>query len=269
LIDPATRERAVLALLEEWPWHLGGVLIGGNAMSAYGPPRYSIDVDIVVSTSSMGWIRTWLTRTGFRLVPASTPDPPIEDRQVEQYRSDGVTLDLIAGAVRDRESHVEIPEAWIAKHHRRMRLETLSGRSASPIPVARPEAIWALKLLAGQDQDLADLFAISEEPVQLSEVRSLFVGMRTNSLSGKFQNVLAKLRTPRLYEDSLSRRAMGRPPDPHYIRNWDRFVLQVESVLVAVATPTGDRSPAPGSRAVVPGPEPPASTLTPPLGATP
>ncbi len=39
--DPVSRERKVLGLLDEWPWELGGVLIGGYSIAAYGVTRYS------------------------------------------------------------------------------------------------------------------------------------------------------------------------------------------------------------------------------------
>jgi hypothetical protein len=48
VIDPDLRESAALELLDAWPWELGGVVIGGYAVCAYGPPRYSSDVDVVI-----------------------------------------------------------------------------------------------------------------------------------------------------------------------------------------------------------------------------
>ena len=50
--DPVAREKKVLCLLDAWPWELGGVLIGGYAIAAYGGLRYSDDVDIVVPNAT-------------------------------------------------------------------------------------------------------------------------------------------------------------------------------------------------------------------------
>jgi hypothetical protein len=216
------------------------VVIGGYAATAYGPPRYSTDVDIVIPWASVGLIRSWLQEEGFALEKHSIPNPQNYEGQVERYVREPITLDLLAGAVRNREAKVDVPEAWISRSPRRMKVETLSGRTARAIPVARPEAIWALKLQAGRDTDLSDLFAISGQPIDIEEVTKLFTELATDSLRAKLGSVLTALRAPKLYEDSLSRRQLGRPTDPANRRLWGRFVRQVETaVLPIVGTAKG------------------------------
>ena len=243
MVDVAARERAVLALLDEWPWDTGGVLIGGYAISAYGPPRYSVDVDVVIPAESAPGIRSWLRKVGFELAAHAVPNPQNYEGQVERFLSKAVTLDLLAGAVRDREAMVDIPESWISKSCRRKVLETLSGETSRPIPIARPEALWALKLQSGRDLDLADLFVISDQPADLGEVRQLFEELATDSLSRKLQSVRLRLGDRRLFEDSLSRRQLGSPDSPQNVKRWERFISRVESVVgpLASAGPTGTK----------------------------
>ena len=92
-----------------------------------------------------------------------------------------------------------------------MILDALSGKTLHRIPVARPEALWLLKLQAGRDLDLTDLFAISGEPVDLTEVREEFERLGTRTLVDKLQMVIARLDDRKLYADSLSRRGLGSP----------------------------------------------------------
>lgn len=237
MVDVGSRERAVLALLDQWPWDSGGVLIGGYAISAYGPPRYSVEVDVVIPSAGAPALRSWLRARGFERSMRAVPNPQNSEGQVERYLSNDVTLDLLAGAVRDREAMVDIPEPWISKNSRRMVLETLSGKTSRQIPIARPEALWALKLQSGRDQDLADLFAISDQPADLAEVGRLFQRLASDSLSRKLEVVLRKLGERRLYEDSLSRRSLGSPNDASNVRRWERFVSRVRRAVVpALAT---------------------------------
>ncbi len=235
MVDVAARERAVLALLDKWPWGSGGVLIGGYAISAYGPPRYSVDVDVVVPASSATVVRSWLRSAGFKRSTHSVPNPQNYEGKVERYLSRDVTLDLLAGAVRDREAMVDIPERWISKNCKRMVLETLSGKTSHRIPIARPEALWALKLQSGRDLDLTDLFVISDQSADLSEVKRLFEQLATDSLSRKLRGVLSKLRERRLFEDSLSRRSLGSPNNPQNVRRWERFISRVEAIVLPLA----------------------------------
>src|SRR5580693_3483436 len=194
MTEPIPREREIVALLEEWPWDLGTTLIGGYALAAYGAARYSEDIDMVLSKAAQSPVESWLRERGFGPVPKSRP-PSLQTFQDARRLIRGeVTIDLLVGYVRDREAGIEIPEDWISGRFRRVRLDLLTGEVTRPARVARPEALWALKLQAGRDQDLTDLFAIAKEPVSSEEVAELFRSLRTPALSEKIARVEKKLR---------------------------------------------------------------------------
>lgn len=58
-VDEAAREREVADLLDRWPWERGGVIIGGYAIAAFGAPRYSTDIDVVVSVDAFPTVDPW------------------------------------------------------------------------------------------------------------------------------------------------------------------------------------------------------------------
>jgi nucleotidyltransferase AbiEii toxin of type IV toxin-antitoxin system len=232
LNDPVARERAVIALLEEWPWNLGATIIGGYAIAAYGAPRYSDDIDLVVPSNSRGATEAWLTEQGFEDAKRVRAKSTQVFEDALRFSRDGVSLDLLVGYVRDRDARVNIPESWISLRPRHERLVLLSGRVGRKVPIARPEAMWAMKLQAGRDQDLTDLFAISNEPVNEQEVRSLFESLMVPSLAEKLRAVQRKLAAEKLYLDSRSR--MGLRESPELRARWMRFREQVSN-----ATPNG------------------------------
>lgn len=235
--DPAERERAVAGLLDAWPWHLGGVVIGGYAVAAYGAPRYSDDVDIVVPISALAPLEDWLKGEGFESERA--PDDLVQNYagRLGRWRQGDITLDVIPGVVRDREARVDVPEKWVAKDPLRVRLLLMETSTRTEIPVARPEAFWVLKLQAGRLRDLADLFAVHEVTVDLEEVRGLFQSLWCESLGAKLQKVQEKLTQERLYADSLSRLARG---SPHLAAN--RKAWEVFRKMVASAVPSQKKS---------------------------
>ena len=67
-VDPTAREKVAAALLDRWPWHLGGVMIGGYVSAAYGNPRYSNDMDVVVPVDALAKVIDWLKQQGFDIV---------------------------------------------------------------------------------------------------------------------------------------------------------------------------------------------------------
>lgn len=203
--DPIAREQAVIELLEEWPWRLSSTLIGGYALAAYGAARYSDDVDFVIPAESKSEITEWIGERGFRDVRGRATGARDGFAGALRYSKERVTLDLLIGFVRDREARADVSEKWISLRPRRTKLDLLSGSVRTLVRVARPEALWALKLQAGRDQDLSDLFAISKEPVRAEEVRDLFSDLTSEWLTAKLARVKAKLESPKLYEDSRSR----------------------------------------------------------------
>src|ERR1700674_331355 len=202
---PIEREREIVALLEEWPWEPGTTLIGGYALAAYGAARYSEDIDFVISKDAHPRIEAWLRGRGFGPVPKHRPPSAQTFNDAVRLIHGDVTLDLLVGYVRDREARVEIPEEWISARPRKVQLDLLTSAVSKVARVARPEALWALKLQAGRDQDLTDLFAIAAEPVSSAEVRALFESLRTTSLLEKLACVETKLHDTRIYDDARSR----------------------------------------------------------------
>ncbi|MGC2290121.1 MAG: nucleotidyl transferase AbiEii/AbiGii toxin family protein [Thermoplasmata archaeon] len=230
MLDPDERERQATELLAEWPADLVGVLIGGYAVAAYGRPRYSEDIEVLVSNQSRNdWVR-WLK--GRRLRMERTYVGPVEEGhsvEVQVWHHGAVSFELMIGGVTDRASHFVIPGAWILQHPQTVRLELLSGRVDSPVNVVRLEGLWAMKILAGRPQDLTDLFGIMTQPVNLAEVRELFHGRDQRALRSKLDSSLKWIHEPKSYLDSLSRLRLGSPRLPENRSAWERFGQMVES----------------------------------------
>lgn len=161
-IDTEIRERQALNLLDSWPWQFGGTVIGGYAISSYGRPRYSNDLDLVIPFESSERIINWLLSSKFEIDRASMPNPQNYSGRVYRLTNDLLTLDILAGAVRDREAKVDILEPWITRQPIKKQLITITGRTSNPVQIARPEVMWALKPQSGRDQDIPDLFSISQ-----------------------------------------------------------------------------------------------------------
>jgi len=69
-------------------------------------------------------------------------------------------------------------------------------------------------------------------------VASLYRAVASKSLVAKLATVRLKLRSPRLYEDSLSRRQLGKPSEPANRRKWDRFVSPVDRIIQPLQAPS-------------------------------
>ncbi len=224
------REAAAIRLLDRWPWTEGGCLIGGYAVAAYGKPRFSQDIDIVLPASRRRTTIARLEADGFKLRASTRVHPRFADAAT--LLQDDFSVDLMFGRVRDKESGVSIREEWISARPHRTKLDLLTGTTTEEIPVARPAAMWVLKLLAGRDQDLSDLFAIAGEPFDVSEVRQELERVMAPALRAKLSEIRARVSAPKIYSDALSARSMGKRDAPQNVRAWARF-RQLLDLIVA------------------------------------
>lgn len=222
----------MLDLLDSWPWNFGGVLIGGYAIAAYGRPRYSDDVDIVATVATHDKLKAFIMNQGLSLENSSIPNPQNYDGKVFRYIKEELTLDVLVGYVGDREALVDLPELWISKNCRVQHLITLTGKTSNRIPIACPEALWALKLQSGRDHDITDLFSISKTKIDVNEVVNVFISLKSKSLVDKLIKTSKKLRFDKLYEDSMSRTETKRTDKSK--NDWNRFINQVQHIVSKV-----------------------------------
>jgi len=226
--DTGERERFVTALLDSWPWELGGCLVGGYAVAAYGKPRYSRDADFVIPEAAREPITNWVIARGLMTRAArGTDGNPIFD-DARNFESKEASIDMMFGRVRDRETRVSIPEREISTNSRKVRLELITGSTETPITVCRPEALWALKLVAARDQDLSDLFAISEEPTEFGQVWEILERHQTPQLVSRLKQVPIRLQSRKIFLDALSARSMRTQGQAASLKQWERFVRIVE-----------------------------------------
>jgi hypothetical protein len=223
------REAQAVELLDGWPWEGGGCLVGGYAVAAYGQPRFSQDLDFVLPEGRKDEIVPWLETHNFQVRRPINPGRGFQSST--RLMLGDFSIDLMFGYVRDRDTGTRVEEEWISARARSVRLTLLNRSTRTPVIVARPEALWLLKLIAGRDQDLADLFAISEEPIDESEVRVALETLLNPRLEAKLGRVVSRLKSKKIYSDTLSSRALGKQSDQANILAWSRFLRRVASIL--------------------------------------
>lgn len=228
-IDRNAREKEMIRLLDEWPWaSSGATIVGGYALAAYGSARYSNDIDFTLPDGQPGDVEVWLVSKGFEQ-RKRTPVPDMPFENAHRFKRDDVTIDLLIGFVRDREAVVDVPEHWVAMRPKKLRLELISGRTDVRVTVARPEALWALKLQSGRPQDLIDLFSIRDEPTDEREVLQLFESLQSHNLREKLAKVVRNLSEPKLYNDARAR--LGMRNEAPVQAEWREYLAKVRRMM--------------------------------------
>jgi nucleotidyltransferase AbiEii toxin of type IV toxin-antitoxin system len=222
-MDPVQRESEVARFLEAVQERGPSVLIGGYAVAAYGPPRFSVDVDLILPQSLFVPIHRWLVGEGFSSKLTMGTEKDSDSLRKLRAQKGEVSSDLYFGGVRARESGAEVSYGWLCDRPRSMRLRLRTLTTRVEVRVVRPEALWVLKLLAGRSQDLSDLFAIRKQAIKKEEVSSMLASLANPKLRSTIDRVSVLVESPELYRDSLSRWGLGSPELPRNRAEWTSF----------------------------------------------
>ncbi|MGQ0535610.1 MAG: nucleotidyl transferase AbiEii/AbiGii toxin family protein [Methanobacteriota archaeon] len=211
MIQLPVREKAVLETLQKAPKE-NVVLVGGYAINAYVPPRFSIDCDLVVLGDSSK-VEALLKGEGF--VKAEKGDVPDGSYVRYEREKERVSFDLLIDVVLDRQSGVSFDTPLFEKHSK---TRTTVGR-VNPIRIemriADPELLFAMKFVAGRRQDVRDLFMLAGENLDWNVVTEIlrerckpeFIEKRVKTIRKGFEG--------ENYRPSLQG-AYGKMPDRKY-----------------------------------------------------
>ena len=167
------RERLIFEVLDGLK-QLEFVLIGGHALNAYVPPRFSVDCDLVLRKRKvLAQIERVLGDQGFKKVSEGKTAPAggeftVYTRRIGNTRAN---FDLLLGATIDRLSGASFDARWIFD---RSRIRTIWAR-ASPLSVrirtADPEVLFIMKLLTARKQDIRDAFMLAQLDLDWEYIR--------------------------------------------------------------------------------------------------
>jgi len=202
-----SREALILQVLKELPKDV--VLIGGYAVNAYVPPRFSIDCDIVVFEGAAEAKKT-LAKHGFK--ETEKGDVPHGEYIRFVHEGSKVSFDLLLNSVLDRDSGI-LFEGNLFKQHSKERVTV--GR-ASPIRIkmriADPELLFSMKFISARRQDIRDIFMLSGTEPDWNLIKEIIKKKCGEKLTQERAKLIKAKVTSKHYRDSLHG-AFGRIPD--------------------------------------------------------
>ncbi len=202
------REEMVLRALKRLPKD-NIVLIGGYAVNAYVPPRFSIDCDLVVLGSPKN-IESLLKRDGFKKVDDSHGG--YVRYAVERYN---VSFDLLTDLVVDRDTKIAF-EGELFKKYSAQR--TTVGRvvpTRITMRIADPELLFAMKFVSARKQDIRDLFMLAGENLDWKLVGALISNKCGGELTKERVESITTSVNSKHYRDSLQG-PYGKIPDTRF-----------------------------------------------------
>ncbi len=159
----AAREAEVLRVLDVMhQTQIQPTLVGGYAVNAYSLlPRYSVDCDLVVQKRSLESLLRLLEEQLYAVDETLREElEGVESVRLTKRLGGGdVSVDLMAGGVRCRQTGAVWGEEEVRRRSKELRVAGVNGSVLSN--VAAREALIAMKLHSGRDQDVRDVVMLS------------------------------------------------------------------------------------------------------------
>jgi len=181
------------------------VLIGGYAVSAHGPPRFSVDLDMVLESSEVPKVQDVLRERGLSAVKTWDGGEVFAGRAERWALDPGalpIAVDMLIDGVHDRVSGASFSYRDIRGGSSRLPLRGLDPSAAAEARVADRETLVALKLAAGRKVDLRDIAILAGSPLDVGRIRLLLDSADRQILLDHVQTLEFALST-RDFSDSL------------------------------------------------------------------
>ena len=205
------RERIVLETLEKIPKQ-NAVLIGGYAVNAYVPPRFSIDCDLVVLDNSKA-TEDALKRDGYAKEEAG--DVPYGNYIRYVREKEKVSFDLLVNSVLDRESGVVFEAELFGKYSRKRVTVGRANLIRIEMRMADPELLFAMKFVSIRKQDIRDIFMLAGEDLKLDLIIKITSDKCGSEMVKKRIDLIKRSIESKSYRDSIHG-PFGKMPDERF-----------------------------------------------------
>jgi hypothetical protein len=171
--DFSAREKIcfdVLGLLEK---NESYVVIGGYAVSSYGFPRFSIDLDFVIPETNLSFFHQLMSQEGFS--KSKEKSDLAYSGKFERYEKDLVSIDLLINTVESRQTGYAYPFSYVYTNSEIRQVSGWDPFHKARVKVATREMLIALKIHSLRDADKRDVIMLC---YQIPDVSALVKHLR-------------------------------------------------------------------------------------------
>lgn len=174
------REKEIFDALEKIAEY--GILVGGYAINAYTPPRFSVDCDLVLK-KNVKHVEEVLIKNGFKKTEHGKLQLPYTGEFL-RFEKGKTFFDLLVGGILDRQSSSYFPYDFIEKNSKER--ETVGRATISRIrmKIANPEVLFIMKFASCRRQDMRDMFMLSNLKLDaefiIATIKEKYNGMLPN-----------------------------------------------------------------------------------------
>jgi len=156
------RLKACFDFLNSLPTNRKFTLIGDFAISSFGFPRYSVDLDIAIPESELKFFREILRENNFMLNYSKGEFDLIYGGTYEKYTNKEllISVDLLINSVQSRQTNYAYPYAYTEKNSKIREIRGWLSESRAKVRVVNKEMLLALKINSMRTADMRDIIML-------------------------------------------------------------------------------------------------------------
>ena len=161
--DFSQREKECFNFLQQIPRNTYYVVVGGYAVTAYGFPRFSVDLDIIIPESELPFFKKLIAENSF--VFAKEKKDLGYSGRFERYEKDLVSIDLLINGIESRQTGYFYSFDSIFKNSQLRETSGWDPTNKVKARIAKKEMLLALKIHSMRTADKRDIIMLCyEEP---------------------------------------------------------------------------------------------------------
>ena len=172
ITDFSKREKECFDFLKQIPKQKRYVVIGGYAVTSFGFPRFSVDLDITLSENEITFFKKLLSEQDFIL--KSTKEDLAYSGRFERYEKDLVSIDLLINGVQSRQTNYRYPFEYIYKNSEIRETNGWDPENKSKARIVKKELLIALKIHSMRMADKRDIIMLCYEKPDAKKILNHF-----------------------------------------------------------------------------------------------
>ena len=155
------REKRMFYFFKLIPKEKKYVIIGGYAVSSFGFPRFSVDLDITIPENELPFFQKLISDKGYEFKIGK--EDLIYSGKFERYTKDLVSIDLLINGVQSRQTGFRYPFQYIFKNSQIRETSSWDQTNKVRVRIAKKEMLIALKIHSMRMADTRDIIMLCYE----------------------------------------------------------------------------------------------------------
>jgi hypothetical protein len=161
ITDFSDREKECFTFLKLIPKEKKYVIIGGYAVSSFGFPRFSVDLDITIPENELPFFKKLISDSGYKFTIGK--EDLTYSGKFERYKKDLVSIDLLINGVKSRQTGHHYPFPYIFKNSQFRETSSWDKINRVKVRIAKKEMLIALKIHSIRMADIRDIIILCYE----------------------------------------------------------------------------------------------------------